>query len=202
MPTTCRTGSSLILPRPICASRSGTALPRQTRFRRSFFIRVPPESPTSPGTLPAASPPAKSLSFFHHSINPWTFLKRLGSWVALWIVALWFVFSGWNEGWLLLIAFFGLAGQWEFYRAQEEKRPQGLQAERTLLRRAYFRQLLVFPHPSLAGCALRPFRRGTGPGLCAAGSAHPARRRARGTQDAHRHRRPHPVGTVVCALSF
>jgi phosphatidate cytidylyltransferase len=39
----------------------------------------------------------------------------------LWIVAIWFVFSGWDTGCLLLIAFFGLAGQWEFYRAQEEK---------------------------------------------------------------------------------
>lgn len=48
-------------------------------------------------------------------------MKRLASWVALWIVALWFVFCGWDTGCLLLIAFFGLAGQWEFYRAQEEK---------------------------------------------------------------------------------
>jgi phosphatidate cytidylyltransferase len=54
-------------------------------------------------------------------MKPGTFLKRLASWVALWIVALWFVFSGWDTGCLLLIAFFGLAGQWEFYRAQEEK---------------------------------------------------------------------------------
>ena len=36
-------------------------------------------------------------------------------------MALWFVFCGWDTGCLLLIAFFGLAGQWEFYRAQEEK---------------------------------------------------------------------------------
>jgi len=50
-----------------------------------------------------------------------TFMKRLFSWVLLWIVALWFVSSGWDTGCLLLIAFFGLAGQWEFYRAQEEK---------------------------------------------------------------------------------
>jgi phosphatidate cytidylyltransferase len=48
-------------------------------------------------------------------------LKRLASWIALWIVALWFVFSRWDTGCLLLIACFGLAGQWEFYRAQEEK---------------------------------------------------------------------------------
>ena len=54
-------------------------------------------------------------------MKPRVFLKRLFSWIALWIVALWFVFCGWDTGCLLLIAFFGLAGQWEFYRAQEEK---------------------------------------------------------------------------------
>jgi phosphatidate cytidylyltransferase len=54
-------------------------------------------------------------------INTRTFAKRLLSWVALWVVALWFVFSGWETGSLLLIAFFGLAAQWEFYLAQEEK---------------------------------------------------------------------------------
>ena len=54
-------------------------------------------------------------------IKPRTFVKRLFSWVVLWLVALWFVSSGWDTGCLLLIAFFGLAGQWEFYRAQEEK---------------------------------------------------------------------------------
>jgi phosphatidate cytidylyltransferase len=36
-------------------------------------------------------------------------------------VALWFVLRGWDTSCLLLISFFGLAGQWEFYRAQEEK---------------------------------------------------------------------------------
>ena len=61
------------------------------------------------------TPPAR------HGINPATFVKRTLSWIALWIVALWFIFSGWDSGLLLLIAFFGLAGQWEFYRAQEEK---------------------------------------------------------------------------------
>jgi phosphatidate cytidylyltransferase len=82
---------------------------------------VPPESPTSSGTFaPAVSAEKVSLSA-RPAINPRTFLKRLFSWVALWIVALWFVFCGWDTGCLLLIAFFGLAGQWEFYRAQEEK---------------------------------------------------------------------------------
>ena len=81
---------------------------------------MPPESPTSPGAFATAAsrekaPPARP------AINPRTFLKRLASWIALWIVALWFVFCGWDTGCLLLIAFFGLAGQWEFYLAQEEK---------------------------------------------------------------------------------
>ncbi len=48
-------------------------------------------------------------------------MKRLFSWVALWIVALCTVFYGWDSACLLIIALFGLAGQWEFYRAQEEK---------------------------------------------------------------------------------
>ncbi len=43
------------------------------------------------------------------------------SWVALWIVALGCIYSGWQTLSLLLIALFGLAGQWEFYRSQEEK---------------------------------------------------------------------------------
>jgi phosphatidate cytidylyltransferase len=80
---------------------------------------VPPESPTSSGTFASAVPAEKPAA--RPAINPRTFLKRLFSWVLLWIVALWFVSSGWDTGCLLLIAFFGLAGQWEFYRAQEEK---------------------------------------------------------------------------------
>jgi phosphatidate cytidylyltransferase len=59
--------------------------------------------------------------FFLPRIDPRTFLKRLVSWVILWIVALLCIYSGWRTLSLLLIAFFGLAGQWEFYRSQEEK---------------------------------------------------------------------------------
>jgi len=87
----------------------------------AFSNCVPPESPTSSGTFAAAGSAKKASLPMHHAINPRTFLKRLASWIALWIVALWFVFCGWDTGCLLLIAFFGLAGQWEFYRAQEEK---------------------------------------------------------------------------------
>jgi phosphatidate cytidylyltransferase len=81
---------------------------------------VPPESPTSSGTIATATSAEKGASV-RPVIKPRTFLKRLFSWGLLWIVALWFVFCGWDTGCLLLIAFFGLAGQWEFYRAQEEK---------------------------------------------------------------------------------
>jgi phosphatidate cytidylyltransferase len=82
---------------------------------------VPPESPISSGTFATAVSARKPSPPVGPAINPRTFLKRLFSWGALWIVALWFVFCGWDTGCLLLIAFFGLAGQWEFYRAQEEK---------------------------------------------------------------------------------
>jgi len=83
---------------------------------------VPLESPTSSGTYPpAASTVEQASPRSRPGINPRTFLKRLVSWVALWIVALLCIYSGWQTGSLLLIAFFGLAGQWEFYLAQEEK---------------------------------------------------------------------------------
>jgi len=82
---------------------------------------VPPESPTSSGTFATAVSTEKPSRPIHFAINPRTFFKRLASWAALWIVALWFVYTGWDTGCLLLVACFGLAGQWEFYRAQEEK---------------------------------------------------------------------------------
>ena len=37
------------------------------------------------------------------------------------MMAIFCVYSGWQVAMLLLIAVFALAGQWEFYRAQEEK---------------------------------------------------------------------------------
>jgi phosphatidate cytidylyltransferase len=98
-----------------------TLYPRQIRRLCSSSPGVPPESPTSPGTLVSASAEEKTPLPAKTGIHPSTFVKRLLSWVALWVVALFFVYSGWNTGTLLLIAFFGLAGQWEFYRAQEEK---------------------------------------------------------------------------------
>ena len=82
---------------------------------------VPPESPTSSGTFASADSAEKPSLPVRPAIDARTFFKRLASWGLLWIVALWFVFCGWDTGCLLLIAFFGLAAQWEFYRAQEEK---------------------------------------------------------------------------------
>ncbi len=79
-----------------------------------------PDSPPPSGTFTEASP-ARPEARSRPVIKPGTFMKRLFSWVALWIVALWFIFFGWDTLCLALIALFGLAGQWEFYRAQEEK---------------------------------------------------------------------------------
>ncbi len=81
---------------------------------------MPPESPTSSGTS-APAPAGKSTLPVRPAIRPGTFVKRLFSWILLWVVALWFVLRGWDTSCLILIAFFGLAGQWEFYHAQEEK---------------------------------------------------------------------------------
>ena len=65
--------------------------------------------------------PSQPASTSRPRIKPGTFLKRTFSWIALWVVALWFIFQAWDTACLILIALFGLAGQWEFYRAQEEK---------------------------------------------------------------------------------
>ena len=55
------------------------------------------------------------------AMAPSTFLKRLISWLVLWAGALFLIFSHWRTPSLLCIALLGLAGQWEFYRSQEEK---------------------------------------------------------------------------------
>jgi phosphatidate cytidylyltransferase len=81
---------------------------------------VPPESPTSSGTLPPASTEKAALSL-RTLLKPSTFLKRLASWFVLWVGTLVLIFSGWQNLSLICIGFLGLLGQWEFYRAQEEK---------------------------------------------------------------------------------
>jgi phosphatidate cytidylyltransferase len=54
-------------------------------------------------------------------MGPRTFLKRLLSWIVLWLGTLFLIYSNWRTASLICIAVLGLAGQWEFYRAQEEK---------------------------------------------------------------------------------
>jgi phosphatidate cytidylyltransferase len=49
------------------------------------------------------------------------FFKRFLSTIVLWLAVLTMVFSGWITGSWLFMALFGVLGQWEFYRAQEEK---------------------------------------------------------------------------------
>ena len=79
---------------------------------------MPPDSSTSSGTI-SALPAEKAAPASR--LNPRTFLKRLVSWIALWMLAILSVYSGLQIVTLVLIALFGLAGQWEFYLAQEEK---------------------------------------------------------------------------------
>ena len=50
------------------------------------------------------------------------FLRRLGSSLALWTVALWIIFSGNEAGFLFLITTLGLVGLWEFYTMLDHKR--------------------------------------------------------------------------------
>ena len=50
------------------------------------------------------------------------FLSRLGSSVALWGVALWVIFSGYELGFFALIGTMSLVGLWEFYTMLENKK--------------------------------------------------------------------------------
>jgi phosphatidate cytidylyltransferase len=54
-------------------------------------------------------------------INPGVFIRRTISWIVLWLGTLFLIYSGWRTVSLIGIAVIALAGQWEFYRAQEEK---------------------------------------------------------------------------------
>ncbi len=81
---------------------------------------MPPESPTSSGTHTPVSTEKAALSI-RTLLKPSTFLKRLASWFVLWLGTLFLIFYGWQNISLLCIGALGLLGQWEFYRAQEEK---------------------------------------------------------------------------------
>lgn len=50
------------------------------------------------------------------------FLRRLGSSVTLWVVALWIIFSGYEPGFLALVGILTLMGMWEFYTMLDNKR--------------------------------------------------------------------------------
>jgi phosphatidate cytidylyltransferase len=50
------------------------------------------------------------------------FLRRLGSSVALWSVALWIIFSGYEPGFVLLIGGLSLIGLWEYYVMLDHKK--------------------------------------------------------------------------------
>jgi phosphatidate cytidylyltransferase len=50
------------------------------------------------------------------------FLRRLGSSVSLWVVALWIIFSGYEPGFLALVGALTLLGMWEFYTMLDNKR--------------------------------------------------------------------------------
>ncbi len=50
------------------------------------------------------------------------FLSRLGSSLALWSVALWIIFSGYELGFFVLIGTLSLVGLWEYYTMLENKR--------------------------------------------------------------------------------
>jgi phosphatidate cytidylyltransferase len=93
-----------------------------TKENRRFNLPVKVSSSrTTSASALAASIESATGRVLGHRINPRTFLKRTISWAALWLGALFLIYSGWRTPSLICIAVFGLAGQWEFYHAQEEK---------------------------------------------------------------------------------
>ena len=44
-----------------------------------------------------------------------TFIRRFSSTAVLWTALLWTIFTGWEPGFVLLIAGLGLVGLWEYY---------------------------------------------------------------------------------------
>jgi len=79
---------------------------------------VAPES-TTHSTALATGGPRTTTSISR--IAPAVFFKRLASWVVLWLATLFLIYSNWRTPSLIFIALLALSGQWEFYRAQEEK---------------------------------------------------------------------------------
>ncbi len=54
--------------------------------------------------------------------NKLVFLSRLGSSAALWSVALWIIFSGYELGFFFLISTLALVGLWEYYTILDHKK--------------------------------------------------------------------------------
>ncbi|HYR58915.1 MAG TPA: phosphatidate cytidylyltransferase, partial [Chthoniobacteraceae bacterium] len=50
------------------------------------------------------------------------FLRRFGSTMALWTLALWTIFSGYEPGFFVLLTALGLVGLWEYYTMLDHKR--------------------------------------------------------------------------------
>jgi phosphatidate cytidylyltransferase len=78
---------------------------------------VPAESSRTAGVAPDDVAPSKPVP----GRSAGSFLKRFVSWAALWGLAIVAIYYASPLLVFLLIAAFGLAGQWEFYSAQEEK---------------------------------------------------------------------------------
>jgi phosphatidate cytidylyltransferase len=79
---------------------------------------VAPQSTTQQS--PPATAGARTAASIYR-LAPAVFFKRLASWAVLWVATLFLIYSNWRTPSLLCIALLALAGQWEFYRAQEEK---------------------------------------------------------------------------------
>jgi phosphatidate cytidylyltransferase len=69
-----------------------------------------------------AAPREFSRRDFGMTSNQLVFLSRLGSSVALWALALWVIFSGFEIGFFILIATMSLVGLWEYYVMLEHKK--------------------------------------------------------------------------------
>jgi phosphatidate cytidylyltransferase len=96
---------------------SGCALDKRGSSTHCFTC-VPSESSINRGAN--ASPGVKN-SALRARLNPSVFLRRTVSWIVLWLGTLFLIYSGWRTVSLICIGSIALAGQWEFYRAQEEK---------------------------------------------------------------------------------
>ena len=118
--------------------------PRQKRGN-DIVSRVLPTSPAYPEATVTPAPRLQPRVF----LKRWRRGLRFGWWRS-WRLFRWQIFS------LLLIAAFGLAGQWEFYLAQQEKghkvfKQSGLFCGALLFLTSWF---FLIEHPSQRDCCL------------------------------------------------